>query len=1618
MHSAEFNLNIAVVIGINDYQNGVPALGTAKQDAEVIAEILREHQYEVHLLIDDLATGQNLRQFLATKLPEILKSEASSRLLFYFAGHGIALNGDEGPQGYLIPQDGKLGDVATYLPMQQVEALLTQLSCRHCLTIMDCCFAGAFRWSSTRKLIAIPEEIHKERYDRFIQDPAWQVITSAAADQYALDSLDLKADRGVSKNNTRHSPFAAALIEALRGAADVYPPKNNGKPAGDGVITATELYMYLRDSVEISTDAKQQRQTPQIWCLKKHDKGEYIFLSPGHQLNLPEAPSLNELEETNPYRGLKSYEAADSNLFFGRTVLIGKLWTAMIDRPFTVVLGASGSGKSSLVKAGLIPLLGRERVEDAPIWKVLKPIRPGELPLNSLYAVLSELTESSQSLATEQTRQFTDAVAAWMQTYPHEKLLLTIDQLEELITLCRQESERQQFLELLSDLLAAYPDRLRLMVTLRSDFEPQFRNTPLESFWPAGRFVVPAMSREELREVIEEPASAKVVYFESREDRGDLVDLLIDEVAGMPGSLPLLSFALSELYLKLARRYLEAETASEIIERSITWADYDQLGGVTKSLTCRADELYDELVKVDPAYAQTIRHVMLRMVAIGGEMARRQVPESELRYPEPENTRVQAAIDQLLSARLLVSSTDANGRPYIEPAHDALVRGWEKLRTWKTEQEERLLLQRRLTPAAEEWDRVKNNDKAGSQGFLDKADPIFDRLDRLLLPVTNLAVSIPTQLARISRKLQKSKPDQNQQKRSREKTVQFLWSNNPYIDVLTEQVQINNNFFNQNETEFIQASILRKYRNTRLWGWGTISFVSVLSGLTIYALWNQNEVKKAQFQTSVQSSDALLSSGQHLQSIFGMIKAGKTINNDSGLINLIDILSQDRIFSPDRSLQLQAIETLRKIDSKTIQFNRWKAHARPVTAVVFNPSNRQMIVSAGEDGNIKIWNQNGSVWKNNTIDQPTLNEPGGQVWSVDISNDGLQLVAGSEDGNIRLWRRAVNGEFKKLPTKDLSTPKVKEEHGVLTVAFNKNAFEQNNKSIAAIASGRADGKVSLWDKNGNWLVNLDDAKKEIKSTVYSVSFSSDGSQIVTAGEDGVKLWKISSTKEGKISVAYSQPLYPAKKDERVFGVSYSPDGSRIASSHSDGTIKIWKSLDGKDWKQQPDLKDKHRGAVRAINFSPDGSKIVSSGRDETVKLWNKDGDLLETFTGHKSNVRFASFNADASMIASTGEDNSIQLWKINNTFKPQVLPKHKDAIYAVDFSHDTDRSWVATADKRGEIKIWTRTSAGLDSTPCLLTGKEYKHEESVRTLAFVPNSSILASADDKGKIIFWHLSSSKEFKTCLPIRQTVPEGNGHDKNIRRITFTSDGSEMATTEEVDGDINKKIVIWRREANEYKYSQSISTQDNDHPKNDGYAVRFSPDKQLLVLGHNNKTIRIWKRNRDKNNRFEENFSILAGHKSGVQHIDFSPDGSMLASASSDGVVKLWKKNLLGTYEVSKEFSGHDGVVDALAFHPDGKMIASGGQDKTVKLWYLDSDQPITLSHHENRVFGVAFSPDGKNMASVGFDQKLVYWDLNFLDLKWLLQQNCNWIKDYLQNSTYVEENDRKLCSRISD
>lgn len=317
---ANFTHNLAIAIGINQYQNGIAKLKTAKPDAETLADLLRdEYQYQVELITDETERKPTLKELenLLTKwLPEQLQPPAeNNRLLFYFAGHGMPLESDDGPRGFLLPQDAHPNDSKTFLPMQVLHDALVALPCHHLLVILDCCFAGTFRWSTTRKAIPILETIHREHYDRFIRYPAWQAITSAAHNQEALDFLSDKRGIGTKSQHQKiqHSPFAEALFEALQHG----DPDEKGRRykkadlTKDGVITAPELYLYLRDNVETRSD---ERQTPGLYPLKKHDRGEYIFHDPNFDpQTLSKADPIDETN--NPYRGLKPFEEEHARFF-------------------------------------------------------------------------------------------------------------------------------------------------------------------------------------------------------------------------------------------------------------------------------------------------------------------------------------------------------------------------------------------------------------------------------------------------------------------------------------------------------------------------------------------------------------------------------------------------------------------------------------------------------------------------------------------------------------------------------------------------------------------------------------------------------------------------------------------------------------------------------------------------------------------------------------------------------------------------------------------------------------------------------------------------------------------------------------------------------------------------------------------------------------------------------------------------------------------------------------------------------------------------------------------------------------------------------------------------------
>ncbi|MDH3590194.1 MAG: caspase family protein, partial [Gammaproteobacteria bacterium] len=251
----------ALVVGINAYAGGISPLQSAVRDARAIAGALKQHhEYNVTLLVDEQAGAADIANQLEQELPKLLDSESS--FLLYFAGHGIARgDGSEGPKGFLIPHGAAPGKQDTWLSMDRVRDALQALPCRHLLVILDCCFAGSFRWAATRAVVWDSGPLYDSQYERFLQGTAWQALTSASYDEKAMDISPGRLNTRDNKTADGHSPFAAALMRGLGGDAD----SSRAGHGSDGVITATELYQYVFE--ELVPPGAPPHQTPGIWPL-------------------------------------------------------------------------------------------------------------------------------------------------------------------------------------------------------------------------------------------------------------------------------------------------------------------------------------------------------------------------------------------------------------------------------------------------------------------------------------------------------------------------------------------------------------------------------------------------------------------------------------------------------------------------------------------------------------------------------------------------------------------------------------------------------------------------------------------------------------------------------------------------------------------------------------------------------------------------------------------------------------------------------------------------------------------------------------------------------------------------------------------------------------------------------------------------------------------------------------------------------------------------------------------------------------------------------------------------------------------------------------------------------
>jgi WD40 repeat protein len=623
------------------------------------------------------------------------------------------------------------------------------------------------------------------------------------------------------------------------------------------------------------------------------------------------------------------------------------------------------------------------------------------------------------------------------------------------------------------------------------------------------------------------------------------------------------------------------------------------------------------------------------------------------------------------------------------------------------------------------------------------------------------------------------------------------------------------------------------------------------------------------------SADALVASNRQFDALIKSLKAAKHLKQSLGATTE----TQTRVVT---ALQ-QAVYGVR-------ERNRLEGHTDWVSSVSFSPDG-QRIASASRDKTIKIWNRDGTLYKD--IQGHDLG-----VYNVTFSPDGQTIASASKDKTVKLW------------TKDGKLITTLKGHNEPVYSVN---FSPNGQRIAT-ASG--DTTVKIWSKNGKLLKTL----KGHTDNVLGVSFSPDGSLLASASKDKtLTLWRSNGTfiKSWKAH------------DGAVTSVSFSPDGKTIASTSQDNTIKLW-SRDGNIKKTL----NGHSNLVLSATFSPNGKRIASASADNTIKVWKTDGTLIETLKGHGNSVQAVSFSPDGNTLASASTDNTIKLWY----FSDKLLKTHyghRDAIASVSFSPDgkmiATASWdktvklrnlfggkfatleghteavinssfspdgkmIATASSDQTIKLWKTDGTFLKT----LSG----HQDSVTSVTFSPDGKTIASSSADKTIKLWDNKGT--------LLNTL---SGHEAEVWGVSFSPDGMLLASASE-----DKTVKIWNLDGKLVNTFLGHNSAVN--------WVTFNPKSYMIATASSDATVKLW----DYEGKL---LASLKGHNGVVNWVSFSPDGKLIASASDDKTVNLWSKdgNLIKTLE------GHTDSVYGVSFSPDSKWLASASKDKTVILWNLD-------------------------------------------------------------------------------
>jgi WD40 repeat protein/transcriptional regulator with XRE-family HTH domain len=1236
--------------------------------------------------------------------------------------------------------------------------------------------------------------------------------------------------------------------------------------------------------IQRATAKDQAQRYPDVLSLLADFRNALVTGDRGRETGQGSHPGLPSpvsdqsfIELTNPYKGLRAFGEADAADFFGREMLVQELLARLAEATgpetptmnvggdlarFLAVVGPSGSGKSSVVRAGLIPALRQGGLPGSDQWFIVEML-PGTHPWEELETALLRVAvnppKSLLAQLREDERGLLRAVRRILPADEGVELVLIIDQFEELFTLTTDEPVRSQFLNALVTAILDSRSRLRLVITLRADFTDR----PLqyvdfgELLRQRTEFVLP-LTPDELEQAILGPARRVGLSLEP-----GLVATISREVGQEPGALPLLQYALTELF----------ERSTFNVQRSatgplLTKAAYDSSGGVSGALTRRADELYHSL---DTAGQEAARQLFLRLVTLGEgtEDTRRRVLRVEVealmtadhRPPtaassSPEISVVggqpSAVINEVIDTfgryRLLSFDRDPVSRePTVEVAHEALLREWGQLRDWLDTSRNDIRLQRLLATAAAEW-REANQDASfllhGTRleqfvGWAGGTSLALTPHERIFLEAS-LAERQARQAEEEARRQRELETAQKLAETEKRAAWRFRWLAVGLAVLLIAAAGLAVFAFNRQAEAVSNLALSESQRlaaeaNTIMQGGGNMELAALLS---LRAL---NTAYTPQADMALQQA----SKGDYGRRLL----VGHT-NSVNGLA-----------FSPNGRLALSGSndQTARLWDVETGQLLRTlTGHTAKVTNTAFSPDGQTALTSS-DDKTARLWN----VQTGQQLLVLTCPEA---VSEAVFSPDGRYALTGSFDGTLQLWNLQQKGQAGRV---------FQDAFGVLAVAFSPDGQSVLTGNVIT-------SDLRLWSvATGQEMGRFTGAT----GGVWSVAFSSDGHYILASDADGgVRRWDLRQLQ--------AEPLLFAGHTDAVHEVKVSPDGRYALSASDDGTAWLWDIETGQEVRRFAGT-----NPMTSVAFSPDGQTVLLGNGDGLIRLWNVQPPAdPATLSGHTHTVMAAEFSPDGRYVLTGSTDETARLWDVETGRTVHVLADHTEWVDAVAFSPD-GRYALTAGDTDRTARVWDVETGQVVR---VLT-----HGHAVFDAAFSPDGRYVTTAGDDSTARLWDLRQAGQEVRAFP----GSTGSGPLGRVLAVAFSPNGQYLLTGNEADDTVRLWEVQTGREvrqfpgfrggSNSLAFSpdgQSILTPIAENSSQlwsvatgqpqrvfSGSNSAFSPDGKYLLTG-GLKTAYLWDMATGRQIR-------AFGSTQSVWAVAISPDNQLVLIAGSDKVAHLW-------------------------------------------------------------------------------------------------------------------------------